>query len=305
MGRHPDDRPNDEGQEGHPDIRPYFCIPYWSAAVAGVADPWDTGQTRPIPAAVCPYLCDAIHAGPYVPGQRLDVTVSVRNTGGGNSASIATVVVYWADPTVGFAKPAFLAATAIAVPTTRTTPGSTTTPTLSGIIPATAPNHICLLVSVSHPQDRAGTVLDPYHDRHWAQRNLNAVAAAVGAPAIMPFMAANPFAQEAELTLRAGFADERHLEPVARAVNAQPAFVAPRLRLLDTAGSGLSEAGRRVETTISLGPLEQRPFQLLIEIDEEIPPGASSAIEIELIDQRNERGPVGSLGVALIPPSDA
>src|SRR4051812_40615837 len=89
-------------REGQADTRPHLCIPYWNAAL-GAGGTWDTGDVRPLPGSVVSYLCDSIHAGPYTPGQPLDVVVDVRNAGGGNAASIATVVVYWADPTAGFA----------------------------------------------------------------------------------------------------------------------------------------------------------------------------------------------------------
>jgi len=139
------------------------------------------------------YLCESIHTGPYKPGEKLDVTVDVRNSGGGNNAAIATVVVYWAVPSVGFAKPTFFAATVVAVPPSRNASGSVLTRTMTATIPSTAPDHICLVVAVSHPQDKAGLACDPVRDRHWAQRNLVAVTTAVGAPVIVPFLAAKPF----------------------------------------------------------------------------------------------------------------
>ncbi|MGH9264737.1 MAG: hypothetical protein ACRD1D_08590, partial [Acidimicrobiales bacterium] len=212
---------SDHEREGHPDTRPYLCIPYWSSFVPGGGS-WDTGDQRPLPGAVVSWLCDSIHAGPYRPGEPLDVTVDVRNSGGGNSASVATVVVYWSDPTVGFAKPRFFAASAVAVPPSRTVPGSTRTPTMTAVIPPTAPAHICLLVAVSHAQDRAGTTCDPVGDRHWAQRNLQAVPVAPGAPALLPFLVANPFDEETALELQVGPADWAHAEIVAAQLGTEP-----------------------------------------------------------------------------------
>ena len=147
---------------------------------------------RPLPGSVISYLCDAIHASPYTPGDPLEVVVDIRNSGGGSSASVATVVVYWADPTVGFAKPTFFAASSVAVPPSRSAPSVTSTAVMRATIPATAPPHICLLVMASHPQDPAGKVADPVGDRHWAQRNLVAVTVAPGAPALIPFAGREP-----------------------------------------------------------------------------------------------------------------
>jgi hypothetical protein len=68
---------------------------------------------------VISWECPGIHASPYSPGEQLQVTVDVRNSGGGSATVIATVVVYWADPTVGFSNPTFFAATTVAVPVMR------------------------------------------------------------------------------------------------------------------------------------------------------------------------------------------
>jgi hypothetical protein len=291
--------PNDGG-EHPPDTRPFLCIPYWTAPIT--ADPkWDTGQDRPLPSEVVSYACESIHTSAYTPGQPLDVTVDVRNSGGGNSAAIATVAVYWADPTVGFAKPTFFAASAVAVPPSRNAARSVSTPTMRATIPATAPVHICLVVAVSHPQDRAPTACAP-SDRHWAQRNLQAVPVAVGAPAIIPVMAANPFGAGQSFELQIGPVDERRALLVAREFQTQPSGVEARMRLLDAQGAPVSDEGQRIRTSIELGPLDQRQFQLLIEIDSDVPKGHSAAVEAELFDQTEERRLVGSLGVVLLGP---
>ena len=164
-----------------PDPRPYLCIPYWTAPLTPGGG-WDTGQKRDLPASVVSYLCPSIHAGAYTPGGPLDVTVDIRNSGDGSATSIATVVVYWADPTVGFAHPHFFAATTVPVPPSRNAPMTVTTNILTATIPPDAPPHICLIVAVSHPQDPAETICNPVKYRHWAQRNLVHAVAAQGAP---------------------------------------------------------------------------------------------------------------------------
>ena len=289
----PDERPAD--------TRPFLCIPYWTAPLTPGGG-WDTGELRKLPGAVVSYACESIQTGPYKPGEKLDVTVAVRNSGGGNSAAIATVAVYWAVPSVGFAKPNFFAATVVAVPPSRTVPASVSTPTMTATIPATAPDHICLVVAVSHPQDKAGAVCDPINDRHWAQRNLQAVTAAVGAPVLVPLMAANPFDTAMAFDLRVGPPDERRSRLVASAFHTEPSEIRPRVRLLDDQGAAISEGGERVQTPVELGPLDQRQIQIMIEIDTDVPEGQSTAVEAGLFAQQDDRGLVGSLGVVLLAP---
>jgi len=289
------------GEEEIPDIRPYLCIPYWSAPI-GMGSAWDTGLDRPLPGAVVSYLCESIHAGPYTPGEMLDVTVDVRNSGGGNGASIATVVVYWAVPTVGFAKPTFFAAAVVDVPPSRSAPAVSQTPTMSAVIPASAPDHICLVVSVSHPQDRAGKSCDPVNDRHWAQRNLTSVAVAAGAPAVFPFLAANPFDEEMEFDLIARPVDERRAWQVASVFQTEVSGIQPRVRLLDEQGAAMSDGGETAQAAIGLGPLEERRIRVLIELDADLPAGQSVPIEVSLLRRRDEAPLVGSLGIVILPP---
>jgi hypothetical protein len=257
---------------------------------------------RPLPGEVVSYACDAVHAGPYTPGMPLDVSVDVRNSGGGNSPAVATVVVYWADPTVGFAKTNFFAAATVAVPTSRNAPASADTPKMTAVIPATAPDHVCLLVCVSHPQDRAGKVCDPVNDRHWAQHNLVAVHAAVGAPVVFPMAVANPFTEGRMLQLVVGPADERRARVVAGKFQTEPSDMAARLRLLNAEGAPVSDEGRQVQAPVQLGPLEQRRFQVLIEVDSDLPAGRSAVAEAQLLDPNRDHGIVGSLGLVLLPP---
>jgi len=288
-----------KGKEFPPDTRPFLCVPYWTSP-PGAGSNWDTGQDRPLPGTIVGYLCESIHAGPYMPGEPLDVTVDVRNSGGGNSASIVTVAVYWADPTVGFARPRFFAAASVAVPPSRTAPAVVSTPTMRATIPATAPPHVCLLVAVSHPQDRAGKACDPINDRHWAQRNLWVAQVAPGAPALVPFTAANPFDRERAFLLRLRPIDERHARQIAHEFGTEPTNVPLRMRLLDAEGAAISNYDERTGTAaVTIGPLEERPLQLLVEMDDELSPGQSTGLQATLRDGDRM---VGSLGVVVLAP---
>ena len=294
--------PNDPGHPDAPesDTRPYLCIPYWTTPMS-VGGTWDTGQNRPLPAAVVSYACESIRTGPYTPGVPLDVTVDVRNSGGGNSAAIATVAVYWADPTVGFTAPKFFAAAAVPVPPSRGTSATASTPTMTATIPASAPAHVCLLAVVTHSQDRPGPALDPVHDRHYAQRNLQAVTAQPGTPTTIPFQVGNPFPSTRTFDLRIGPADERRARRVSSLLQAEVHRADALLRLLDESGTAISDDGTTVSTRMELEAGAHRPLQLVIDIADGIPSGTSVPLEAALIEPGRGRDPVGSLGVVLLP----
>lgn len=296
----PPDDPNRHPSDT--DTRPFFSIPYWTTPLSA-GGRWDTGEDRPLPAQVVSYACESIKTSAYQPGAALDVTVDIRNVGGGNSASIATVVVYWDVPSVGFAHPTFFAATTVSVQPSRNFAASQRTPTMTAVIPATAPDHICLVVCVSHPQDKAGTACDPFHDRHWAQRNLQAVTAAVGAPVIFPVMVTNPSEVASVFDVQVGSADERRASTVAHMFDTEPSGIQGRVRLLDEQGAEVSVDGEQTRMSVELGPLGQRQLQVMIELDTDVPRGRSALIEVGLIDRRGAQGLVGSLGVVLLPPT--
>jgi hypothetical protein len=291
--------PGDNQQNDHPsDTRPFLCVPYWTSPLTS-GGLWDTGESRPLPGAVISYACESVHTSTYKPGTLLDVTVNVRNSGGGSITPLVTVVVYWAVPTVGFAKPTFFAASVVPVPPSRTSPGSVSTSTMTAMIPATAPDHICLVVSVSHAQDPAGVVCDPINDRHWAQHNLQAVSVVVGAPTIFPIVVANPFEKPNSFELRVGAVDERRAHHLATLFQTTLSGVRPQLRLLDEHGASIS-SGETVQVPVDLGALQEKPFQLLVELDTELPPGQSTAIEAVTSRSGQNSQAVGSLGVVLL-----
>lgn len=292
-----------EGEEEQVDTRPYLCIPYWTKPLSAGGH-WDTGQHRPLPGKVVYYLCESLQASAYTPGEELNVTVAVRNSGKGSSAAIATVVVYWADPTAGFAKLNFFAAATVAVPPDPISGKTVTTPTMTAKIPADAPDHICLLAIVSHPQDKAGTAYDPVGDRHWAQRNLTSVAVASGTPAIVPFKLGNPFARDAELDIVLAGADRTRAAVVASSLGLEPAAVRPTLRLLDEGGAELAGPGEPIRHRFGVGAHGQVALQVLIDVDEPIGDGTAGTVEILLVDPtagQEELRIVGALGIALLP----
>jgi len=287
----PEQGPEGQGDDREPvDLRPYLCIPYWSAPrFAG--DTPDSGQLRPLPGDVVSWLCPGIHASPYTPGAKLEVTVDVRNSGRGNAAVVASVVVYWVDPTVGFSKPTLLGATVASVPPRG---GRATTPTVSGVIPATAPDHICLVALVTHPLDNPGTVIDPVGDRHWAQLNLVRVKAAAGIPVQLAFLAVNPFAHEAIFEIDVHRMEMDVLKQLALSLKAEPSDVRVHVRLLDDRAGHERDAAAR----LALDAGGRRVFNLTVDVAGELAPEQMTAVEVVLrSDERRE--PVGSLGVVI------
>ncbi|MCU1474148.1 hypothetical protein [Amnibacterium sp.] len=288
---------DDEGQEGPPDTRPYLCIPYWDAPLTAGGS-WDDGQQRPLPTAVVSYLCSSIHASAYEPGEPLTVSIDVRNAGGGSAASVVTVVVYWADPTVGFAHPNFFAATTVSVVPSRTAAMSTRSAAMTAVIPASAPGHICLLVAVSHPQDPAGTVCDPYEDRHWAQHNLVAAPLPSGGGAQFFFNVTNPFAEKQGFLLIVR-QEGKVSELVEKELGVSVAQdVHPTFALTDGDGKALTEQSDEVVHQLALDGRKPQAFGLAVGAGTTVEPGQAALLEV-ILQTENER-PCGSLGLALI-----
>jgi hypothetical protein len=296
--------PQKPGSDTGPgDTRPYLCIPYWEVPRFS-GDSVDIGQSRPLPsgpppAGVISWECPGIHASPYSPGSELQVVVDVRNSGGGSATVVATVVVYWADPTVGFAKPNFFGAATVAAPTLRdpSVPGFVSA-TLSAVIPAGAPDHICLLACVTHSLDLAGTAPDPINDRHWAQHNLIAVSPKIF-PVIVPFIAANPFAAEHVFALRVHPLDRRSLEALALRMNLEPGEGRIRLRLMDSLGKTLSDQSHDVPVPVALGPHGRHRYAVRLEVEPRPSPHQVIAVEVSLYRGTDQQRPVGSLGILI------
>ncbi|MBF6301763.1 hypothetical protein IU459_30095 [Nocardia amamiensis] len=291
-------------REGPADNRPYLCIPYWTKPLVPGGH-WDTGEDRPLTNSVVYYLCESIKASPYTPGEDLHVSVGVRNSGGGNSAQIATVVVYWSDPTAGFSKLNVFSATTVSVMPDRLVPTTAWTPTMTAKIPADAPHHICLLAIVSHPQDKAGLVYDPVGDRHWGQRNLVSVTVAPNVPALVPFKLANPLPHDAELELQVAAAEGHHGAVVAGSLGFENADAHPTLRLLNHDGSPISEAGQVVAKRFELDGRGEIELQVMVEMSDGLPTGTVGTVEVLVVDTNpaQERPVVGALGIALLPPN--
>jgi hypothetical protein len=133
--------PNEQNPDKGPDdTRPYLCIPYWETPLVP-GNPVDIGQLRPLPAAVISWECPGIHTTPYVPGQDLQVTVDVRNSGLGSATAVATVLVCGPIQRLD-SRADFFGATTVTHLQCATMVTGYVSATLSGVIPASAPNHV-------------------------------------------------------------------------------------------------------------------------------------------------------------------
>lgn len=281
------------GKEKPLDLRPYLCIPYWTAPLTPGGDP-DTGEERPLPGNVTSWFCPAIHASPYRPGQQLDVQVEVRNSGAGSASAVVTVLVYWADAATGFSHPTLFGSDSVAV---QPRGGTAITDTISRIIPSTASDHICLLCVATHSLDKAGKTANPVGDRHWAQRNLAAVGAAPGTPAIVPFIAANPFDHEAGFQLSAQMLEFDLLDGLARQLGGSATDTGVHVRLLDERGVLIGE-GPSAQIDLVLDAGGQRLFNVSVEPLDELGERELTAAEAVLFSNELEH-PAGSLGIVL------
>lgn len=299
-------RPHDDlgtpRHDGPSDQRPYLCIPYWTVPLSPTEPP-DNGVERPLPATVISWDCPGIHAGAYSPGLPLDVTVDVVNAGGGNQTALVTASVYWAEPTVGFVKPEFLGACVVPVSPRG---GRARSPLITGVIPASASNHICLLAVVTHPLDPAGKVIDPLNKRHWAQRNLFAVSASAGQQVRFPFTVANQFHEEGVFELLARPLREKQLSTLGLRLRATPLEEGIRsLHLEDSTGRLIAEDRRTPVAEFKLKAGGTRTAFLVLDLDRNLEPHEFTAVEV-LLNHHSEKmtKTFGSLGLVIQPPRD-
>jgi hypothetical protein len=296
-----DDQPNDGHRpgEGEPSVSTYLVIPYFAG------DRGRPGLERPLNSSIVWWLCPSIIVNDqpgknnFQRGVPTKVTVDVANWGSGTAAAPVHVQVWWADPTTGFTSKQRFGQTVLATPTGG---GVRRSPPLFGIIPTSAPPHVCLLANVSSPLDSAAVTApaDPVGDRHWAQLNLTEVSSGTGKPFQLMIWVGNPFDHEA--------AFEVFVRPVA-----EEAF-GTLARLRNTEIVGIQDGafalweGRRVNGDLTRG--EVAHYQLTLEaagrravhVAGELPvhlePGTEAAFEIvQTYHGQQEQQVVGAFGV--------
>ena len=207
------------------------------------------------------------------------------------------MLVYWADATVGFTKPTLLGAASVAVAAPRR--GTRVTKTVSGVIPATASNHVCLLCLVTHSLDKPGNTANPVGDRHWAQRNLAAVGGvAQSASGSCRSWRPTRSTRKPGSSCAAQMLEFDLLHQLARAPRrSAPTNPGVHVRLLDERGGVIGE-GPRAGTALELQAGGQRLFNVALELLGELAPDELTAVEAVLFANEREH-PVGSLGIVL------
>ena len=264
----------------------------------------DTGLVRPVPGGVPYYLCPGIQVlTAFQPGSPLTVKVMVGNWGGGNSASLAMVAVWWSPALSGTTVPDPKNFIGFATAPLPPHGAQGVTEPLTVRLPADAPPHICLLAKVWHalicprpPRSRANPVevADPINDRHWAQHNLVAVPAA--GPQPIQFMATNPGPRPGRFDLLVQPLSPEKWRALSESERANPVQAHARLRLSGPEGDQETVGEDTLRHQLELNAGEHRTMTLVVDPAEHLQPDTFAAFEVL---QFQADTPVGGLGIVL------
>ena len=295
------DGSNDDRQRTDQDVSTWLVIPYFNN------DKGRPGAERPLSSSVVSWLCQAIivNGQPgknnFKRGAPTSVTVDVANWGAGTLSAPVYVRVWWSDPSTGFTTVHLFGQGVLAVPTGG---GVRRTDPIVGTIPTSAPPHVCLLVNVWSPLEAgSATPLNPTNDRHWAQLNINELAAVPGQNFQFMFWVGNPLTRPATFEVTAQPLARDALPMLERVRRAEAVHLEqPRLQLRE-AGRRLGEAsdeeaGSRCRLTLRAG--ERRPVHLVGELPADMTPGSSAVFEVVStgLDDRDQAA-FGSLGLVV------
>jgi hypothetical protein len=277
------------------ETKPWVVIPYFKG------DMGRKGIERdPLPAPAIWYLCPGVRiaGGPlrvYTPGAPTAVDIDVWNYGGGAAVIPVEVTVWWSDPTVGFGSAKWFAS----AQTTVTSKGGSKTVTVTGTIPVGAPSHVCLLVSVEAAfNDNLPAVIGPGTDRHWAQLNIDAVAAPDGG-FVKQFHVGNPADRRVRVHVRAQFMSDERLEAVRDALGMhlfRPE--AGELKLLSATGEDPPEQFEGA-VPVDLDAGGSVTMELRGEVTPAPTPGTAAFIEIVQYAPHDPDAVIGALGLVV------
>jgi len=272
---------NEEREQQIPST--WLVIPYFNG------DKGRPSVERPLNSSIVWWLCPSIIVkgqpgkNQFQRGAPTSVTVDVANWGAGTLAAPVLVQLWWADPSTGFTTKTLFGQSVVIVPTGG---GVRRSPPIVGVIPTSAPPHVCLLAHASSPLDvgTPGAPINPVNDRRWAQLNVAEVATTVGQLFQFMVWTGNP--------LRRATTFDVAVRPVLR--EALPALErARRTSIVRTDRTsiqlferrrGEDGAASRVERgdrhEVTLEPGERRAVHVAGELPADIEPGASVAFEI-------------------------
>ena len=294
--------PNNDHYEDN--VSNFMVIPYFTGDRG--RDGFERPLTQPSNPPVVPYLCPAITVmtggipGPavFMPGEDLEVAVTVANYGGGTMNAAANVAVFWSDPTTGFTKTTLLGQAPVIVPTKG---GIETSPVIKGKIPVSAPKHICLLARVTAPGDYiTKTTIEPANDRHWAQLNLNAITVAADQTFQFTFWAGNPFNKTEVFELIARPVNERTIHILGKQLGVRPTIVDNlEIRLASIQKDYLRDAGEKSgeRLTLELKPNSRQAIHLLGKISGRMEKGSFTLVEILQNSRGYNEATMGSIGI--------
>lgn len=292
---------NNEDRESQP-VSTFLVIPYFNG---------DRGRPsieRPLSSSIVWWLCPSIivngQSGKNVfqRGVPTSVTVDVANWGAGTVAAPVQVQVWWADPSTGFTTKTLLGQSVVVVPTGG---GVRRSPPIVGIIPTSAPPHVCLLAYVSSPLEVAtlGSPIDPVNDRRWAQLNIAEITTTVGQRFQFMVWAGNPLSRAATFDVAAQPLSREALATLHRVRRAETvrtdhtSIQVFETRRGDEDSARRGERGARCQVTIEPG--QRRAMHVVGELPADTEPGTSVAFEIVQSGRGdNDQAPVyGAVGL--------
>jgi hypothetical protein len=290
------DRNEDDGRRADQDVSTFLVIPYFPG------DFGRPGTERALSGSVIGWLCPSIIVNDQ-PGQnsfergaQTKVTVDVGNYGAGTLTAPVYVRVWWSDPTAGFTVLNLFGQATLAVPN-----GSVKrTQEIVGVIPTTAPAHVCLLARVWSPLDTGASsaIPDPINDRHCAQLNINEIVVPAGQRFQFMFWAGNPSNRNAEFEITAASIRQESARFLSRVRRMDHALAQPvELQLTDARdvrGPRPERHGAHVRVGLPAGG--RRSLLLAGKLPDEFPEGATAVLEIASTVEGRQ---IGSIGLVL------
>ncbi len=279
----------------------YLVIPYFSG------DKGRPSIERPLSSSIVSWLCPSIVVNgqpgknQFKRGEPTSVTVDVANWGAGALSAPVVVQLWWSDPSTGFTKKNLFGQSVVIAPTGG---GVRRSPAIVGVIPASAPPHICFLAHVTSPLDNGtpGALAHPVNDRHWAQLNVAEVTTTVGQQFQFMVWVGNPMRRASTFAVEVRAVSREllpALERIRRGTLTRPDRASLRLFELRRGGGDEICGGEREDRyAVTLEPGERRAVHMIGELPANTEPGTSAAFEIvQSVGEHDGQRVVGAVGL--------